>query len=172
MIDWERILREVGPAVWKTAWKVLGNRADADECFQEACMAAVEFSRKNTVQHWPSLLHRLAANRAIDRLRQRVRRRGRESLIDQDQLAAGDATPVQLAQDSEFAARLRSALTELPPKHAEAFCLFHMSGWTYVQIAESLSITPDLVGVWLQRARERLRIVLAGAKEAVSEVKS
>ena len=46
MTDWDDILNRDGPAAWKTAWRVLGNRADADECFQEACMAAFEFAAK------------------------------------------------------------------------------------------------------------------------------
>ena len=40
MPDWREILSRDGPAAWRTAYRLLGNRADADECFQEACMAA------------------------------------------------------------------------------------------------------------------------------------
>ena len=45
MIDWEGIVREHRPAVWRTAHRLLGNRADADECFQETFAAAVEWVR-------------------------------------------------------------------------------------------------------------------------------
>jgi DNA-directed RNA polymerase specialized sigma24 family protein len=65
MIDWQGILSRDGPAVWRTAWRVLGNRADADECFQEAFVAALEYSSTHTVKHWRALLQRLAAARAI-----------------------------------------------------------------------------------------------------------
>jgi RNA polymerase sigma-70 factor, ECF subfamily len=47
------------------------NRADAEECFQEAALAALEFSRRKDVQHWRALLVRLATARAVDRLRRR-----------------------------------------------------------------------------------------------------
>jgi RNA polymerase sigma-70 factor, ECF subfamily len=172
MIDWEGILRREGPAVWKTAWKVLGNRADADECFQEACLAAVEYSKKNAVKQWRPFLHRLATTRAIDRLRKRARWCRRESQLPPDLDLAGGASPLQAAQEAEQAAKLRSALTELPPKQAEVFCLFYMSDWSYAEIAEGLNVSADLVGVWLQRGRDRLRKMLAEGKDAKSEVAS
>jgi RNA polymerase sigma-70 factor (ECF subfamily) len=172
MIDWEGMLRREGPAVWKTAWKVLGNQADADECFQEACLAAVEYSKTHEVRQWRPLLHQLATARAIDRLRQRIRRKSRESPIPQESLASAGASPLQLAQDSELAVRLRAALNDLPHKQAQVFCLFHMSGWSYVEIAENLDVSTDLVGVWLLRAREHLRKTLSGKKDAMSEVAS
>ena len=40
MPDWQEILSQDGPSAWRTAYRLLGNRADADECFQEACLAA------------------------------------------------------------------------------------------------------------------------------------
>jgi RNA polymerase sigma-70 factor (ECF subfamily) len=171
MIDWEGIVRREGPAVWKTAWKVLGNRADADECFQEACLAAVEYSKKHEVEQWRPLLHRLATAKAIDRLRQRVRRRGRESPVVPEHLTAAGVSPLQSAIENELAERLRWALAQLAPKQAEAFCLFHMSGWSYAEIAASLDVSADLVGVWLQRTRDRLRKIL-DEKDAISEVAS
>jgi RNA polymerase sigma-70 factor (ECF subfamily) len=172
MIDWEGILRRDGPAVWKTAWKVLGDRADADECFQEACLAAVEYSKKNKVQQWRPFLHRLATTRAIDRLRQRARRRRRETPLTPDLNLTGGASPPQLAEESEQVDRLRLAITELPPKQAEAFCLFHMSGWSYAEIADALNVSSDLVGVWLQRGRDRLRKILTNGQDAKNEVPS
>ena len=42
MPNWREILGRDGPAAWRTAFRILGNRADADECFQEACLAALE----------------------------------------------------------------------------------------------------------------------------------
>jgi DNA-directed RNA polymerase specialized sigma24 family protein len=69
MPDWQDILSRDGGAVWQSAYRYLGNRADADECFQEAFLAAFEFSRRQEVQNWRALLKRLAAVRAVDRLR-------------------------------------------------------------------------------------------------------
>jgi RNA polymerase sigma-70 factor (ECF subfamily) len=170
MVDWEGILSRDGAAVWKTALRVLGNRADADEVFQEACLAALEYSNAHAVRNWRGLLLRLAATKAIDRLRRRVRERGRESAIPIENLNSTEPLPPDRADAAELSAHLRLALTRLPSGQAEAFCLFYMSGQTYAQIAENLAISTDLVGVWLQRARERLRTILSAAEDPRSEV--
>jgi DNA-directed RNA polymerase specialized sigma24 family protein len=47
-----------------------------------------------------------------------------------------------------------------------------MNGWSYAEIAQSLDISADLVGVWLQRNRERLRKSLTIGNDTVSEVAS
>jgi len=104
MIDWEGILSRDGPAVWRTAWRVLGNRADADDVFQETFVAALEYSRTHAVHHWRALLQRLAVARAIDRLRQRVRRRHREQPFPEDHLIASGPLPSQMAQAAELSA--------------------------------------------------------------------
>ena len=165
MIDWEGILSRDGPAVWRTAWRVLGNRADADEVFQETFVCAVEYSRTHAVNHWRALLQRLATARAIDRLRLRVRRRNREMPLPDDHLQSLAPLPSQSMENAELSAKLRAALAEIPARQAEVFCLFHLDGWTYPQIAEHLAISTDVVGVWLHRARGRLRELLQEMNE-------
>jgi len=66
MNDWEGILRDHGPTVWRTLWRLLGNRADAEDCFQETFLAALQFSRAQSVLHWSALLARLATARTVD----------------------------------------------------------------------------------------------------------
>ena len=178
MMDWEGILRDHGPAVWRTAYRLLGNRADADECFQETFAGAVQFTRKNPapIQKWSALLVRLATARAVDRLRQRVRRSSREvpgvdlqALLDPHP----NSRPHERAEATELSARLRMALAQLPPKQADAFCLHCLEGWSYREVAEHLSTSTDDVGVLLHRARAGLRerITLILSQEAVPDVR-
>jgi RNA polymerase sigma-70 factor (ECF subfamily) len=167
--DWESILRRDGPAVWRTAWRVLGRPSEADECFQETFVAALEYARQGkAVQHWRALLQRIATTRAIDRLRRRVTQRNREAIFDHE---ADHPSPARLPHEQleskELTMRLRCALARLPDGQAEAFCLFHLEDWSYREIAESLSISTDLVGVWLQRAKAKLRELLADVDPAV-----
>ena len=76
MTDWSKVVREHGPIVWKTAYRLLGNDADAADCFQNAFVSALEVVRKEAVRSWPALLKRLATARAMERLRQRHREAG------------------------------------------------------------------------------------------------
>ena len=171
MIDWEGILTREGPAVWRAAWRVLGHRADADECFQETFVAAVQYAREHAVENWRALLLRMATARAIDRLRRRVSRRSHEEpLADThvDHLTASDPSPQSRMESAELSANLRAALVEIPERQAEVFCLFHLEGWSYPEIAEHLSISTDVVGVWLHRTRQRLRELLREKNEVSS----
>jgi DNA-directed RNA polymerase specialized sigma24 family protein len=49
MPDWQEIVEREKKAVWQTVYRILGNRADADECFQDAFLAAWEVSRRGPV---------------------------------------------------------------------------------------------------------------------------
>ena len=178
--DWEGIIRTDGAAVWRTAQRLLANRADADECFQETFADALDLVQRSAqpVRNWRALLVRLATARAVDRLRQRMMRRSHESrdvhvdeLLDRHQ----DSRPGNRAEQAEMSARLREALTHLPPKQADAFCLHCLEGWSYREVAEQLSESVDHVGVLIHRARaalmERIATILpdrakAGAAES------
>jgi RNA polymerase sigma-70 factor (ECF subfamily) len=165
MPDWQELIDRDGPAVWATAYRLLGNRADADECFQEALLAALEVSRREEVQHWRALLQRLTTARAVDRLRQRRRRKISERLTDWASLRDPTALPAQEAEDAELSERLRAALAQIPAKQAQVFCLHGLEDWSYQEIARHLAISTDSVGVLLHRARRRLRQLLDSSPE-------
>src|SRR5688500_14775890 len=168
MIDWEAIVREHRPAVWRTVHRLLGNRADADECFQETFAAAVEWvraNRRSPVKNWAALLVTLATARAVDRLRRRVARTSREISAGEfaDQLPDRHLheRPDERAEQAEMSARLRSCLAHLPPKQADAFCLHCLEGYSYREVAEHMETSVDDVGVNIHRARAALKERLA-----------
>ncbi len=161
MLDWQAIVSREGPVVWQTAYKILGHQADAEECFQETFLAALEASRRESVQCWRALLKRLAVARAVDRLRQHRRRAAREAVTPLETLPSPESSPSQTAEDKELSQRLREALARVPPKQAEVFCLHCLEGWSYEDIARQLALSTDAVGVLLHRARKRLRRLLA-----------
>src|SRR5207253_7134303 len=98
MIDWEGIVAREGEGVWKRVYRLLGNRADAEEVFQETFLAALSFARREVVESWGALLHRLATARAVDRLRQRQRRNTRQEMVDFDVVGSSEPQPCQNAQ--------------------------------------------------------------------------
>ena len=160
MPDWREIIDRDGGAVWQTAYRLLGNRADADECFQEALLAALEVSRREEVRNWRALLQRLATARAVDRLRHSRRQGIRHRVDDWDAVCGPAPQPAQVVEDAELSERLRAALACLPPKQAEVFSLNALEGWSYAEVAQHMKISIDSVGVLLHRARQRLRPLL------------
>jgi RNA polymerase sigma-70 factor (ECF subfamily) len=160
MPDWQEILTRDGPPAWRTAYRLLGNRADADECFQETCLAALAVSRREAVQNWRGLLQRLAAARAVDLLRARRRTVARTSPIDCGQVRDDGHSPLQGAAEAELAEEIRLALGRIPRQQAEVFCLHCVEDWSYQDIARRLGISISSVGVLIHRARQRLRGLL------------
>lgn len=161
MPDWDRIVEEHGRLVWRTAYRLLGNHADAGDCFQDTFVSALAVARRQRVENWGGLLQRLATARALDRLRNRLRRSGRDGPLDDeaDVLSPIPGPPLQ-AEVRELDQRIRRALAGLPAKQAEAFCLHYLEQWSCGEIGRHLGIAPNAVGSLLHRARAGLRETL------------
>ena len=167
--DWQTIVAEHGPLVWRTAYRLLGNQADTADCFQETFLAALELSRRQPVRNVSGLLVRLATTRAIDRLRQRGRQdRPMDGGSSGETCGVGD--PAGQAQDQELVGQLREAIGCLPEQEAKVFCLRYLNEMSYRQIARELSIGTNAVGVALFRAKAKLREALGAAPADEDEV--
>jgi RNA polymerase sigma-70 factor, ECF subfamily len=160
--DWKVIVEQYGGLVWATSCRLVGNGADASDCFQDTFLEAVKISRKEPVRDWSALLRHLATVRALDMLRVRCRQRNRtDAAADPDAAFSREADPGQEAEAGELADRLRAALGKLPPDQAAVFCLSCLDELSYREIGERLGMTTNAVGVLLHRARGRLRELLA-----------
>jgi RNA polymerase sigma-70 factor (ECF subfamily) len=162
MTDWNGILEEHGPMVWRIAYRLLGRADEAQECLQETFLSALRVVQRDGVKSWGSLLRHLATARALDQLRSRIRRQQHEGNgAALDTAADHRADPVQIAQEAELASRLRDALGQLPPREGEVFALRFFEQMRYREIGKVLGLRSNAVGVLLHQARERLRGLLA-----------
>jgi len=158
VIDWQKIVEKHGPIVWQTAYRLLGNDADAADCFQETFVSALKVSQRENVRNFSALLVRLATMRAIDKLRQRFSNSNIfAEAADLVTVPSANPGPLQEAQMHELAEKLRKALTQLPPQEAQVFCLRYLNNMSYRQIAKEIGIKANAAGVLLHRAREKLR---------------
>lgn len=160
-MNWDEILKRHGPAAWQVAYRILGNRSDADECYQEAMLNAVRLSRNEPVYNWSALLKRLASARAIDRLRQRYRHdKDHEEGRPVETISANESSPSSSMEMEELQCQLRHCLTLISTEQAQVFCLCCLEEWSYQEASEQLGITSQAVGVLLHRARSRLKELL------------
>lgn len=171
MEDWAGIVDGCGDEAWRTAFRLLGNADDASECLQDAFAAAVVISRRQQVLSWPALLRRLVTARALDRLRKRIRRRTTSMGDCVAHVPDRSPGPLRQVQIAEQAARLRDAMTRLPPLQATVFCMRMLDDLSYEQIAESLGIGASNVGVLLYRARSALREQFAPDDDKATKMK-
>lgn len=158
MTDWEAIVRGHGPTVWRTLFRLLGRRADIDECFQETFLSALEMSRRQKVVCWSALLQTVATRKAVDRLRRKYR--DREESVVIEAMASGMSDPSRAAEEAERAGLLEQAMTRLPARQAEAICLHALSGWSYQEIGQQLGMSSSAVGTSIHRGKQRLRELL------------
>jgi RNA polymerase sigma-70 factor (ECF subfamily) len=157
--DWDRIVREYGPMVFDTAWRILGHAPDAEDVVQEVFLEVHRWNHTRRVRHWAGLLRRLATFRAVDCLR----RRKATCPLDGLELAAGQEGPEAAAIGRELADRLRHAVAQLPPQEGAVFCLRYFEELPYQSIAEALDISGGAVAQALHKARAKLEPLLTEA---------
>lgn len=149
---WSRTVREYGPSVYRTAWRILGNADDADEVVQDVFLQAHQYEASNCVSNRAGLLKRLAVCRSLDQLR---RRRTKVSLDDVVVIDSG-SDPEAQAIGNELESCLRDAVRQLPEREAEVFCLRYFDQLTNQQIADMLNLKSAAVATATYRARTKL----------------
>jgi RNA polymerase sigma-70 factor (ECF subfamily) len=158
MPDWEQIVREFGPVVWRAASRLLTIEADVADCFQRTFLSAVETVPAKPVRNWGAFLKRVATARALEQLRSRYRDAARSGVMPEELPPDPSASdPLDRVAAGELAAALRVALSAIDPQQAEVFCLTCLDDLSYDDAAVQLEITPNYVGVLLNRARTALR---------------
>lgn len=152
----ELLFREQGPMVFRTAFRVTGSAADAEDVLQTVFARLAGRGDLSWLGAEPrSYLHRAAVNGALDLVRSRRSAAGTTPLSD-EAVDAG-ARPDEAAEARELRARLRAALAGLSPRAAEVFVLRALEGIPNRAIARLLGSSSAVVAVQYHRARAQLR---------------
>jgi RNA polymerase sigma-70 factor (ECF subfamily) len=154
-------------ALFRLAYRMTGNEADAEEVVQETFLRAYrrlhQFEARAQVKSW---LYSIAINCARDFL-QKHRRRDRFSQpLDLESPAVaraavgGQPLPDRMAQGVEMQAHLNRALRHLTPKERAALMLRHFEGLSIAEIGRSLGLRPSATKNCIFRAVRKLRRAL------------
>jgi len=162
-MNWNRIVHEHGPLVFGTAWRILGHTADAEDVCQDVFLEAHRLRQGQPIRNWGGFLRRLAACRALDKLRQRKPTLPLEGVDLSDQRSALE----DVVAERELRARLRQALTQLPEREGEVFCLRYFEDLSPQQVADALNISTGAVAAALHKARAKLEALLLESKNPV-----
>lgn len=157
-VDLERAFRENYAAVFRAAYRVTGNAADAEDVLQTVFLRLMRRDPSaEPVENISSFLHRSAINAALDLLR--TRRQVRNVPLEEwEPLLAESAHrgPDRAQSGGEIREWLRGALARLNPRIAQMFVLRFFEGKDNPEIARLLGTTPGTVAVTLSRTRDRL----------------
>jgi RNA polymerase sigma factor (sigma-70 family) len=160
-IDWQAIVNEHSSSVWKTALRLLGNDADAADCFQETFADALLFSKKHHIKNVRALLLRFAACRSLDIIRQRNKKTSAisfEQLADFD-AAAPDCTAAEI-ENKELGEILIKAFAKLEKDEAEIFYLRHIENLSVSEIAQTFGLKENHISVIIHRTKDKLKSLL------------
>jgi RNA polymerase sigma-70 factor (ECF subfamily) len=155
----EELFERLYAPTFGLTYRVLGDRLETEDVLQDAFLKLAEspvLDRPDAeAAAW---LRRVCLNLSFNRLRDR--RRARERLEQAGRLdasaAVGSDDPVEVALRHERQAQVRRALAKLPERQRDCLVLRH-SGYSYAEIAATLSIAIGSVGVLLARAERAFR---------------
>ena len=165
----ETIFREHHGAVFRAAYRITGNAADAEDVLQIVFTRLLRRDEQPDLsQSAGSYLHRAAVNAALDMMRRRKRARAVDLDEVGDQLADESPGPERRRGHRELARRLREAMQRLSPRQAEIFTLRYLEGMGNLEIARMLGSSQTAIAVILHRARHRLQQELGSLQGEMS----
>lgn len=154
-----------GGAAYSLAYRIVGDRAAAEEVTQEAFISVWRSGERfdatrGSVRSW---LLSVVRNRAIDFLRSKA---GRAPKLDFDDEAVLEQRPAaemteEEALRRETAGELRGALGKLPGEQSKVIELAYFGGFSHSEIAEILGLPMGTVKGRMRLGLEKIRGELA-----------
>jgi RNA polymerase sigma-70 factor, ECF subfamily len=152
-------------AIVNLAYRMVGNRAEAEDLAQEAFLAAFKaLSTFRADSKFSTWLYRIATNKCKDWLRAKRPGQGLHDVNADETLdahIAEERTPEKLLSQQQVAQELEEAIQRLPPLYREAFVLKHVEGLSYEEMQEILGVNGDTLKMRVYKGRLQLSRELA-----------
>ena len=156
------VFRQHADAVFRLAWRLVSNRADAEDVLQESFIQVFasihNFRGEASLRSW---LHRVTV-RTAGRYRRKVRRQREqlELVIDGMERPRGDLG--QLVEDREALRRLWELLDRVVERRRVVFVLHEVEGYSLPEAAAILDISVTAAKKRVWRARRDLAKLATG----------
>jgi RNA polymerase sigma-70 factor (ECF subfamily) len=153
--SFEQVVRQGETQVLRTAYRILGNWADAEDVAQEVFLRlyrhGIGFPSDAALRSW---LYRVSVNLCLDRARSSKRFEELPELIAD----GGNAEAVMIADERKRT--LMAALRTLPPKERAAVVLREIEGLSTAEVAGILGSSDGTIRSQVANAIGRLRSIL------------
>jgi RNA polymerase sigma-70 factor (ECF subfamily) len=165
-LTFERLVRPHFDRLYRLAWRLTGQKAEAEDLFQELLIKAYgKLDELVEIDEPGSWLSRVMYNLFIDEQRRFARRRMR--IVEEGQLGgeglddfAGNDNPAAETEHDEKAQCLDRALDQLSDEHRIVVLLHDAEGYKLREIENVTGVPVGTVKSRLHRARARLRKIL------------
>jgi len=170
-----QLVRAYQAQVFRTAYRVLGDQAGAEDAAQDAFISAYKHLRDFRGGSFKAWLLRIVTNACYDQLRVKQRRPTASLdalLLDPENSAPGvdraaPETPQDFAERQELGAAIQRGLDTLPPDQRATVVLVDIEGLSYDEVAHATGANVGTVKSRLSRARATLRDFLVQQAELV-----
>ncbi|MEP6598964.1 MAG: RNA polymerase sigma factor SigE [Actinomycetota bacterium] len=160
--SWDAVVREHADRVYRLAYRLSGNRADAEDLTQETFVRVFKSLAEYTPGTFEGWLHRITTNLFLDMVRRRQRIRFDALPEDAgDRLPAASSGPEQTYDALHLDPEIQRALGALPADFRAAVVLCDLEELSYEEIAATLGIKVGTVRSRIHRGRVLLREALA-----------
>jgi RNA polymerase sigma factor (sigma-70 family) len=158
---WDDVVRDHSARVYRLAYRLTGNRHDAEDLTQEVFVRVFRSLSSYTPGTFEGWLHRITTNLFLDMVRRKARIRFDALPDDAERLPGRELSPQQAYDDNHFDGDVQAALDALPPDFRAAVVLCDLEGLSYEEIAATLGIKIGTVRSRIHRGRSQLRAALA-----------
>lgn len=160
--EWAAIVAEHSARVYRLAYRLTGNRQDAEDLTQDVFVRVFRSLDKFEPGNFAGWLHRITTNLFLDRARRAARIR-MDGFADgaEHQLLGSQIVPEDAVHDAGFDPDIEAALASLPEKFRVAVVLCDIEGLSYDEIADVLGVKVGTVRSRIHRGRTQLRDALA-----------
>jgi RNA polymerase sigma-70 factor (ECF subfamily) len=168
-----QLVRAYQAQVYRTAYRVLGDAASAEDATQDAFVSAYKHLRAFRGGSFKAWLLRIVTNACYDQLRVKQRRPSASldaMLLDPDNPAPGleratSESPHEFAERQELGATIQRGLATLPNDQRMTLVLVDIEGLSYEDAADALATNVGTVKSRLSRGRAALRDFLVRQEE-------
>jgi RNA polymerase sigma-70 factor (ECF subfamily) len=169
---WEDVVATHSARVYRLAYRLTGNRPDAEDLTQEVFLRVFRSLSSYTPGTFEGWLHRITTNLFLDQARRKARIRFDGLTEDMAARLPGRGPAPDIAVvEAMFDADVEQALADLPPVFRAAVVLCDIEGLSYDEIADILGLKVGTVRSRIHRGRTMLRASLAHRAPASGRVR-
>jgi RNA polymerase sigma factor (sigma-70 family) len=161
--SWEEVVRDHSARVYRLAYRLTGNKADAEDLTQETFIRVFRSLHSYQPGSFEGWLHRITTNLFLDGARKRSRVRLTHLGEHAEEVPASheEHDLHRRYEHGHVDPAVQEALDALPPKYRVAVVLCDVEGLSYEEIAATLGIKMGTVRSRIHRGRAMLRERLA-----------
>ncbi|MDN3482246.1 RNA polymerase sigma factor SigE [Arthrobacter sp. APC 3897] len=159
---WEEVVQAHSAKVYRLAYRLTGNRHDAEDLTQEVFVRvfrSLDKFQPGTLDGW---LHRITTNLFLDQARRKSRIRF-DGMTEEaeSRLPSNGPGPERSFEFNNLDVDIARALDELPPDFRAAVVLCDLEGLSYDEVARALGVKLGTVRSRIHRGRTMLKEKLA-----------